>query len=183
MYLFTFIIVVLSLGVYSKKSDSDEDKPNWTKKKITDYSDADMERLLDQWNEDEEDDPEDLPEHLRPPPQIDMSNIDMSNPENLLKVSKKGRTIMTFVTVSGNPDRKKADEITKIWQTSLWNNNIQAENYMIDDNRAIFMFKDGSQAWEAKDFLIDQDNCESVSIENKVYHGKGSAEYQTKDEL
>lgn len=56
-----------------------------------------------------------------------MSQVDMSNPENLLKQSKKGRTIMTFVTVSGNPMRQEADEITKIWQTSLWNNHIQAE--------------------------------------------------------
>lgn len=44
-------------------------------------------------------------------------------------------------------------------------------SYMIDDNRAIFMFKEGSQAWEAKDFLITQERCESVSIENKVYNG------------
>lgn len=56
-----------------------------------------------------------------------MSQVDMSNPENLLKQSKKGRTIMTFVIVSGNPTRHEADEITKIWQTSLWNNHIQAE--------------------------------------------------------
>lgn len=54
--------------------------------------------------------------------------------------------------------------------------------YMIDDNRAIFMFKDGSQAWEAKDFLIEQERCESVSLENKVYPGKGSPNYG-KDEL
>lgn len=53
--------------------------------------------------------------------------------------------------------------------------------YMIDDNRAIFMFKDGLQAWEAKDFLVEQERCESVSIENKVYPGKGSPE--RKDEL
>lgn len=51
---------------------------------------------------------------------------------------------------------------------------------MIDDNRAIFMFKDGTQAWEAKDFLVDQERCESVTIENKVYPGKFSG---TKDEL
>lgn len=51
LYVITFIvIVVLSLGVNSKKSGDDEEKPTWTKKKITDYSDADMERLLDQWN-------------------------------------------------------------------------------------------------------------------------------------
>lgn len=54
--------------------------------------------------------------------------------------------------------------------------------YMIDDNRAIFMFKDGSQAWEAKDYLLQQERCESVSLENKVYPGKGSPNYG-KDEL
>ena len=36
------------------------------------------------------------------------------------------------------------------------------------------MFSDGSQAWQAKDFLIEQERCESVTIENKVYHGKHS---------
>lgn len=35
--------------------DNEKDKPAWTKKKITDYSDADMERLLDQWNVSETD--------------------------------------------------------------------------------------------------------------------------------
>lgn len=79
------------------------------------------------WQEDEEEDPDDLPEHLRPAQPIDMSKVDMSNPESLLKQSKKGKTVMTFVTVSGNPSRLDAEEITKIWQTGLWNNQIQAE--------------------------------------------------------
>lgn len=56
-----------------------------------------------------------------------MSQIDMSNPENLLKMTKKGRTVMSFVQVSGNPTRDEAEEITKIWQTGLWNSHIQAE--------------------------------------------------------
>ena len=47
---------------------------------------------------------------------------------------------------------------------------------MVDDNRAIFMFRDGSQAWEARDFLVEQDRCESVTIENKVYPGKFTAQ-------
>lgn len=34
------------------------------------------------------------------------------------------------------------------------------------------MFKDGAHAWEAKDFLVEQKQCESVTIENKVYEGK-----------
>lgn len=124
--------------------------------------------------------PDELPEHLRPQPQIDMSKIDMSNPEALLQQTKKGRTVMTFVSVTNNPTREEAEEITKLWQTSLWNNHIQAERYMIDDNRAIFMFKDGEQSWTAKDFLVDQERCESVTLENKVYNGKLSGK---KDEL
>lgn len=44
--------------------------------------------------------------------------------------------------------------------------------YLIDDDRAIFMFKDGSRAWEAKDFLIEQEECKEVTIESKVYPGK-----------
>lgn len=136
--------------------------------------------------EDEEPlEPDELPEHLRPKPQIDMSKVDMSNPESLLQQTKKWQTLMTFVTVSGTPTKQEAEDITKIWQTSLWNNHIQAERYMIDDNRAIFMFKEGSQAWTAKDFLIEQDQCESVSVENKVYYGVGSGKKEptNKDEL
>lgn len=45
------------------------------------------------------------------------------------------------------------------------------------------MYKDGTQAWEAKDFLIEQDRCWSVTIENKDYYGKGNKEYVKKDEL
>lgn len=44
--------------------------------------------------------------------------------------------------------------------------------YLVDDNRAIFLFKDGSQAWTAKEYLIEQEHCESVTIESKVYQGK-----------
>ncbi|XP_031641205.1 LDLR chaperone boca-like [Contarinia nasturtii] len=181
--LIAMLVVCLIIAVSAEKND-DNEKPAWAKKKISDYSDVDMERLLDQWNEDDDDgDPDDdVPEHLRPTPQIDLSSIDTSNPENLLKELKKGRTVMTFVAVSENPSRIETEEITKVWQTSLWNANIQAEKYMIDDNRAIFIFKDGSQAWKAKDYLIGQERCESVSVENKVYPGKGSPN-GGKDEL
>lgn len=46
--------------------------------------------------------------------------------------------------------------------------------YLVDDNRAIFLYKDGSQAWVAKDYLVEQEKCESVTIESKVYPGKHS---------
>ena len=42
---------------------------------------------------------------------------------------------------------------------------------MIEDDRAIFMFKDGSLAWEAKDYLLEQERCLEVQLEQKTYHG------------
>ncbi|XP_055612799.1 LDLR chaperone boca [Uranotaenia lowii] len=184
--LIIIVIVVGACFLAEAKKFKGDDKPAWAKKDIRDYSDADMERLLDQWEEDEDPlEPDELPEHLRPAEPLDMSQLDMSNPESILKASKKGKTLMSFVTVNGSPSRTETEEITKLWQTSLWNNHIQAERYLIDDNRAIFMFKEGSQAWEAKDFLVEQERCLQVTIENKDYKGKHNADGDdsNKDEL
>ncbi|XP_036330714.1 LDLR chaperone boca [Rhagoletis pomonella] len=180
------LIALLALVPRSiTKKAKDGEKPEWAKKDIRDFTDADLERLLDQWEEDEDPlEPDELPEHLRPQPRIDLSNLDSTNPEELLKASKKGRTLMTFVSVGGKPTREEADTITKLWQTSLWNNHIQAERYMVDDDRAIFLFKDGSQAWDAKDFLVKQPRCKGVTIENKEYPGAWSSEHSNeKQEL
>lgn len=161
------------------KKFQDTDKPAWAKKDIRDYNDADLERLLEQWEEDDEPlEDDELPEHLRPQPKFDFSKIDMTNPENLLKLTKKGRTLMTFVSVDGNPSREETEEITKLWQSSLWNNHIQAERYLVADDRSIFLFKDGSQAWDAKEFLIEQERCKEVVIENKSYYGKHTEEFK-----
>lgn len=65
-------------------------------------SDADLERLYDQWEEDDEPLPlDELPEHdpRRPQPSIDFSKLDMSNPESMMKATKKGKTLMMFVRV------------------------------------------------------------------------------------
>ncbi|CAG9864992.1 unnamed protein product [Phyllotreta striolata] len=168
------LLIVIIPTVFSKKF-KEEEKPEWAKKDISDFNDADMERLLEQWEEDDDPlEPDELPEHLRPMPQLNLNDINPSDPEGILQASKKGRTLMTFVQVADNPTRDETEEITKLWQTSLWNNHIQAERYLVDDNRAIFLFKDGSQAWTAKDYLIEQEKCESITIESKVYKGKHS---------
>lgn len=104
------------------------------------------------------------------------SKIDFSDPEKLLKMTKKGQTVMMFVRVNGEPSEKETTDITNVWQQALWNNHIQAERYPVDTNRVIFLFKDGSMAWDAKDFLIDQERCLEVTIEGKTYHGKHSPE-------
>lgn len=173
------LIACILLLVSASVVLADKVKPDWAKKDIRDYSDADLERLYDQWEEDEEPLPEDeQPEHMRKPPPLDMSNMDFSNPENVLKLSKKGKTLMTFVSVADNPTRQETEKVTSLWQSSLQNSHIIADRFIVADDRAIFMFKDGSQAWEAKDFLVEQKQCKEVSIENKVYPGKYSTVHE-----
>ena len=113
------------------------DEKSWKQKDIRDYNDADLERLFDQWEENEEPLPDDeLPEHLRKQsPQIDMTKMDFSNPENVLKLSKKGKTLMSFVSVDDNPTRDETESITSLWQSSLQNNHIIADRFIVDDNR------------------------------------------------
>ncbi|KAJ2949055.1 hypothetical protein O0L34_g5996 [Tuta absoluta] len=182
----SIILLLLCIcGGFAKKY-TEEEKPSWAKKDIRDYSDADLERLFDQWEEDEEPLPDDeLPDHLKKPPSIDLSQMDMSNPEEVMKATKKGQTLMMFVSVANKPSRARTEELTKIWQTSLWSNHIQAERYLVDDDRAIFMFKDGSQAWEAKKFLLEQEELKDVQLESQTYPGKKAdiRNQAVKDEL
>lgn len=51
----------------------------------------------------------------------------MSNPESVLQATKKGQTVMMFVTVANKPTRHRTEELTKIWQSGLWSAHIQAE--------------------------------------------------------
>lgn len=79
----------------------------------------------------------DLPEHKRAPPPIDFSKVDASKPEELLKLSKKGRTVMVFATVSGDPTEKETEEITGLWQGSLFNANFDIQRYGVNLPSAI----------------------------------------------
>ena len=75
---------------------------------------------------------------------------------------------------AGNPDKKELEEITTLWQTSLFNNHIEIQRYVIDEARAIFMFNDGSKAYDALEYLLKQDRCAEVTIDGKAYPGKGA---------
>uniref|UniRef100_A0A2P2I0N1 LDLR chaperone boca-like n=2 Tax=Hirondellea gigas TaxID=1518452 RepID=A0A2P2I0N1_9CRUS len=170
-----FLVCIISV-IQCRKHDG-KDKPKWAKKDIGDYNEVDMERLLDQWEEDEEPlEPDELPEHLRPPPKIQFDPSAMNDPEQLLQMSKKGKTLMMFVKAKDKYTRDQVEAFTKLWQSALHNNHVQAERYMVDDHRAIFMFSDGSQAWEAKDFLVEQEELQDCAIDNRVYHGHHTPE-------
>ncbi len=119
---FVMLILAVLLEVNAaKKKDSADDKQK-KKKDIRDYNDADLERLFDEWEDaEDEHDPDDLPEHKRPSPTFDMSQIDLTDPEAALKLTKKGKTLMLFVSVSGDPTQDETDEITTRWQSMLFN--------------------------------------------------------------
>ncbi|OQV24435.1 putative LDLR chaperone boca [Hypsibius exemplaris] len=173
------LLFIIQQGAVHVSATADEAQssgsasPPKKKKALADYNDADMERIYDEWEKDEEPLAEDeLPEHLRKGPQIDFSKIGQMDPEALLKLTKKGKSLMMFATVSGNPTKDELEKITGLWHSGLFNMHIESQRFVVDDKRAIFMFKDGSQAWEAKDFLVDQERCKEVTIESKSYPGK-----------
>ena len=63
----------------TKKKEKDASKKDKLKigKKVTDYSDADIEKLLDQWDENDDDyeDEEDDKPWLKPKPKIDIQKV------------------------------------------------------------------------------------------------------------
>ncbi|KAM9861230.1 LRP chaperone MESD [Aulostomus maculatus] len=177
------LLFAVLLGIVSVNSEDTTKK----KKDIRDYNDADMARLLEQWEKDDDIEEGDLPEHKRSPPPIDFSKVDPSKPEELLKMSKKGRTLMVFSTVSGDPTEKETEEITGLWQGSLFNANYDVQRFVVGSNRVIFMLRDGSLAWEVKDFLLAQERCMDVTVEGQVFPGKAAekenAKYKHQNEV
>ncbi|KAJ8311558.1 hypothetical protein KUTeg_010913 [Tegillarca granosa] len=176
-----FLLFNCTWSKESKKDAQNEEKDKWKKKDVRDFNDADVERLYDQWEEDEEDLPYDeLPEWKKDPPKVDLSQLDPSNPEKLLMQSKRGRTLMIFATVAGNPTEKETEQITSLWHTSLFNAQYEIQRYVVGTNRVLFMMNNGAKAWEIKDYLVSLESCAEVTVEGKSYPGKGALMEQQK---
>lgn len=102
------------------------------------------------------------------------------NPAEAVKAfNKKNKPIMIFIQVNKKLNKLQAEEATKLWATSLYNAHHEVNRYMVDDHQAIFMINDGSKAWEIKDFLVKQKNCDLVTIDQEKYSG----EYSENSEL
>ncbi|XP_044002565.1 LDLR chaperone boca isoform X2 [Aphidius gifuensis] len=177
---FSVIILLSFYLILSVYCEEKKKTLSWKDKNIMDMNDADFERLLDQWEENDEEKeelaPDELPEHLRPAKKIDFSKIDTTNPDELVKATKTGKSLMMFVDVKQDIPDDEAEKIMKIWQTSLQNNHIVIDRYPIEGKRSIFMFKEGSQSIDAKNFLIEQPELDHVSLEGQTYHGKYSSQ-------
>ncbi|XP_020608414.1 LDLR chaperone boca-like [Orbicella faveolata] len=188
-----FLIILLQNSCLGKDKKPDpknkKEKSSKIGKNILDYNEADLYKLLDQWEEndediDEEDRYDDHDPRKPPPPTGGFDPLQFKgDPMALLKQSKKGKVVMLFVSVAGTPSRKDTEQITARWQTSLFNAQFQVERYLVSDDRALFMLKDGSHAWDVKDFLITQPDCKLVEFDNQQFPGAGAKQKSAKTEL
>lgn len=177
------ILCVISICcniVQSSGDESAETKKKAKRKLPKDplyITDLDIENLYEEWEEsdDEKLPPDELPAHLRPKPQFKKDEYDklMKNPDELMRASKKGQTVMAFVTVANNPSKEETELLTQRWQIGLVNMHMKCERFVISDDRAIFVFEDGSLAFEAVDYLTSQPEVKEYSIDNRSWHGKG----------
>ena len=124
-------------------------------------------------DDDEEDDEDNYPPRPKPQAPFDPQKLPSGKEgvEAMMKQSKKGQTLMTFVKIGDNPTKRETEDLTARWEESLRNGGIQAQRYIISDDRAIFMLQDGSEAWKMKDFLIQQDGCVEVEIDKQKFPG------------
>ncbi|CAF1044472.1 unnamed protein product, partial [Didymodactylos carnosus] len=144
------------------------------KKDLRDYSDDDIEKLYQQWEENDSDklssDEQNDYYHRYRQQERSYPDLSMNYGEEKAKIMKKGLIQNLFVTLSGKPTKRETEDISEIWYLGLKNALYDIRKYVIDDDRVLFVAEDGSQSFDIKDFLIQQDRCNMVSIDNQVYY-------------
>ncbi len=103
---------------------------------------------------------------------------------------------LNSVQVDSDKTLKEIEELTSIWQTGLLNNHIEATKYTVEETQTLFafpvcamtiigtgtgtkhfnslFFQTGSQAYEARDFLLEQEGVEAVTIDSVTKYGRYS---------
>lgn len=59
----------------------------------------------------------------------------------MMKLAKKGKTVMIFVQVVAKFDKKKADKLTERWHNSLFNAQFQIQRLYFHHNRELELVK------------------------------------------
>ena len=138
-------------------------------------SDADIQKISEQWEEDEEDE-----QAMEPPTVPGAEPYPEPEDDDPLKLSSSDRPTMIRVTLSGPPrSRRDTEDITKLWQVGLLNANIPTERYYVNEKDVIYMTQRGENAVEIKNFLVKQPECLSVRLGNNEY----PCEQSKKEEL
>lgn len=69
---------------------------------------------------------------------------------------------------------KKHYSLLFVPKKNVLNRNLCSPRFVVGSNRVIFMLRDGSMAWEVKDFLVSQKRCKDVTVEGQVFPGKAA---------
>ncbi|UJR33614.1 hypothetical protein I4U23_021050 [Adineta vaga] len=181
-YIFLILCVLLyTLNTIHANDDGFKRDKTHLKKDPRDYTDRDVDSLFEEWEDNDEDILPDDERHdyflrRKDRPMLRPEDLVGKEPEHVMKLSKKGQTLMMFATVSGSPTRRETEEITQIWWWGLKNALYDVTRHVIDNNRILLVLNDGSQAFEIKDFLVKQERCKEVTIDNRPYYGKGATD-------
>ena len=173
MSLYHFWIILLFFFLHLNASAKD-----WKDKSVGEYSEADYDNLYEEWEENDDDiiPPDELPygHPDRPKPPVSYDNMDMSDPQSMMRASKANKAAMLLVTVNEDPTKEETEDLTLLWEMGLYNNQIHASRFLIDDDRMMFTLNDGATAFEVKDYLIEQERVEIVEIDEEIFQGKFS---------
>ncbi|KRX90362.1 LDLR chaperone MESD [Trichinella pseudospiralis] len=150
-----------------------------------DYTDADLQGLFDQWEANDDPlDPDEI-EGWRKPPPLDLNLLKVHTSEQASRIIKKDREMKLFVKFDPKMSRAEIDDLTNIWLMRFFNNHIISKRRFSQEKEVEFLFIEGSQAWDAYHFVMDQDEVYEVMLEGNKYKGKAQlrAENKTKTEL
>ncbi|KAI6185738.1 ATP synthase subunit beta [Aphelenchoides besseyi] len=120
----TAALVTVLLVVFVLRAEAQK------KKDLRDYTDADLERLYEEWEENDED----------------------------------------VIPDDEKPDYEKPRKDINIEE-------LKKESYVVEDDRILFLFKDGSRAWEGRDYILKQPNCLDITLEGNTILGAGSKKH------
>ena len=108
---------------------------------------------------------------------------DSLDPEKLLKLSKKNKPVMMFIKLRGSASREETERISNRWAHGLLNGHIPVQSFVVSDDKVLFVVQEGSRAWDAKEYLVEQEDCIEVQLEQISYPCKQPREEEKHVEL
>lgn len=153
------------------------------KKSVLDYDETDVHRVYKEWLEnDEELERDEIDElDINPLKQREtpfLSDLKMKDGvvdrARLMRMAHSGKPIMMFVAMRPGVTQHYTENVSTRWAQSLLNAHLQVERYIVAPDRVMFMVRDGAQAWDIKEFLVNQSECVEVVLNNQNFPCSGT---------
>lgn len=169
------LLVAVAVGLLACAVGREGDK-DWNS-----MSEADFERIYQEWRDNDAEDEGEEEDPLRTPPELDLDLEGLSE-ETLRKEAMRGRTVMVYVTMVGLPPEYDTRALGQRWQMGLMNGGIRTELFVLGKGRLIVQTTQGERTVEVKDFLVQQPEVWSVRVDGKQFPGRGAGA-EDKEEL